>query len=134
MIIFGLISELIYSKILSKLSIAKDIVSLKRFSDISTFIEIYTLLSLYINLLALYIRLYSIYTKGVDLLIYFRGSYLSSFIIFFNLVEGFIRLSGSYVSYRVIIISIYRFSNRYIDFINAVIDTYINNYTYFIDV
>ena len=125
MIIFGLISESIYSKILSELSIVKGLVSLERFSCISAIIEIYTLLSLYIDLQALYIRLYSTYTKGVDLLIYFRGSYLSSFIVFFSLVDDFIRLSGSAVRYKVVVISIYRFSNRYIDFIRALIDIYI---------
>ena len=125
MIIFGLLSESIYSKILSELSIAEGLVSLERFRGISALIEIYALLSLYIDLQALYIRLYSIYTEEVDLLIYFRETYLSSFIVFFNLVDDFIRLSRPVVRYRVIMISIYRFSDRYIGFIRALIDIYI---------
>ena len=125
MIIFGLLSESIHSKILSELSIAEGLVGLERFRGMSALIEIYTLLSLYIDLQALYIRLYSTYTEGVDLLIYFRGTHLSSFIVFFNLVDGFIRLSGPAVRYRVVIISIYKFGDRYIGFISALIDIYI---------
>ena len=125
MIIFGLLSESIHSKILSELSMAEGLVGLERFRGMSALIETCALLSLHIDLQALHIRLYSTHTEGVDLPTCFRGTHPSSFMVFFDLVDGFIRLSEPAVRCRVVMISIHGFGDRYIGFIRAIVDIHI---------